>query len=171
MGLHGAKMLSIINRHYMIPSFQINHNKLQRGLYISREDFIGRELVITYDLRVCTPNKEQMTPEVAHTIEHLMADYLRNDALIKDSLIYFGPMGCMTGFYLIIHNWSDLEYLAVSLKEAFSSCITATAIPGNTAIECGNYKLHDLKGAKSLMARYLHEVLENLNKENTHYPD
>ena len=82
----------------MIQSFLIDHTRLKPGLYVSRVDKWGMETATTFDIRVCKPNKDMMSPAVAHTIEHLMADYLRNDSRLSNSVLYFGPMGCLTGF-------------------------------------------------------------------------
>lgn len=84
----------------MIPSFKVDHTKLKPGLYVSRVDKWGMETATTLDIRVCKPNKDMMSPAVAHTIEHMMADYLRNDSPLSNSVLYFGPMGCLTGFIL-----------------------------------------------------------------------
>lgn len=144
----------------MIKSFTIDHTRLKPGIYVSREDSVGKERVTTYDLRVCLPNKEQLTPEIAHTIEHLMADYLRNEWVYKQKVIYFGPMGCLTGFYLILKGKPDIVRVACALVEALRYCSNSSSIPGATEKECGNYKLNDLPGAIKTL-KYFKEDIEN----------
>lgn len=154
----------------MIPSFQVDHTKLEPGLYVSRVDKWGMEEATTFDIRVCKPNKDMMAPAVAHTIEHLMADYLRNKSPLSNSVLYFGPMGCMTGFYLILKgNWTS-KLIKDWIVEAFHQCSKAMTIPGASEVECGNYKLNDLKGAKELSAKYA-LYLKNVGDDFLNYPD
>lgn len=148
----------------MIPSFQIDHTKLKPGLYVSRVDTCANMKVTTFDIRICNPNKEMMSPEVAHTIEHLMADFLRNNSSFKDCTLYFGPMGCLTGFYLILKGRWDSKTIKEDIADAFFVCSKAKSIPGATEIECGNYKLNDLKGATKLCRKfsiYLYDAKED----------
>lgn len=145
----------------MIASFQIDHTILKPGLYVSRRDKLRTEDITTFDIRVCQPNKDMMTPAVAHTIEHLMADFLRNDSPFNNDVLYFGPMGCLTGFYLILKGYWDSKTIKDAIADAFYICSKAKVIPGATEKECGNYKLNDLKGAVELCRKfsaYLHEV-------------
>lgn len=154
----------------MIKSFEINHKKLKPGLYVSREDRIGNETITTLDLRFCRPNQKALTSAVAHTIEHLMADYLRNVSLLGDKIIYFGPMGCLTGFYLILKGkWSSEEVLP-HVMQAVRVCAKANTIPGATEEECGNCKLNDLNGAKIALSGYF-SILENATEDELTYPD
>lgn len=115
----------------MIPSFQVNHLDLNPGVYVSRYDYLGGVFpTTTFDLRVCQPNKEMMPPPAAHTIEHLVADYLRNKSVLKEKVIYFGPMGCMTGFYLILKGYWKSDEIVEPLKDAFAACKDMFSIPG-----------------------------------------
>lgn len=154
----------------MIPSFQVDHTKLKPGLYVSRVDKWGLEKATTFDIRVCTPNKTMMTSEIAHTIEHLMADYLRNDWSLKNSVLYFGPMGCLTGFYLILKGEWTSTLIKDKIVEAFRECSKATYIPGASEVECGNYKLNDLQGAVDLCHMYS-VYLSNADKDKLNYPE
>ena len=149
-----------------IASFTIDHIKLQPGVYVSRKDHIGAEVITTFDLRMTSPNEEPVmnTAEV-HTIEHLGATFLRNHPEYKDKTVYFGPMGCRTGFYLLTTNMGYGETLAM-LKNAFADSLRMEEVPGALKNECGNYLEHDLAGAKRECAAYL-ALLETLGeKEN-----
>ena len=139
-----------------IPSFSKNHDKLQVGLYES----MNMQGVTTWDLRFKKPNAgDFISPKALHTVEHLLATVLRNSSK-KDDVIYFGPMGCRTGFYLLTTNLQFDEVLAL-LKESFSLAQTFDEIPGNKREECGNYLEHDLKDAIGECKKYL-EILNNL---------
>ena len=142
-----------------IASFQVNHLTLVPGVYVSRRDKVGNETLTTFDLRMTRPNKEPVmnTAEV-HTLEHLGATFLRNHPVWKDRVIYFGPMGCRTGFYLILAG--ELEPMDIIEGE----------VPGADAISCGNYLDMNLPMAKYLAKRYLDNVLGNLTDGNTVYP-
>ena len=133
-----------------IASFTVDHTKLEKGLYVSRID--GD--VVTYDLRTRVPNKDEVMGNGAiHTVEHLAATYLRNSEY-RDSIIYFGPMGCRTGFYFLCRGMNDEQVLAL-LKECFTFVADYEGeIPGATAVECGNWREHDLAGANSDAADY-----------------
>jgi S-ribosylhomocysteine lyase len=154
----------------MIPSFQVNHTKLNPGLYVSRIDKLGNEEITTFDIRVCKPNKDMMTPAIAHTIEHLMADYLRNDSPLRDTVLYFGPMGCLTGFYLILKGRWSSELIKSEIADAFYICSKARHIPGATEVECGNYRLNDLKSATELCKRYS-IYLKGVGSDCLHYSE
>ena len=139
-----------------IPSFQKDHDSLQKGLY-SLTDANG---ITTFDLRFKTPNAgDYITPKALHTVEHLMATVLRNSRE-KDNIVYFGPMGCRTGFYLLTLRLTYEEVLAL-LKECIPAGLALDEIPGSGRRECGNYLEHDLAGAKQELAAYL-AVLEAL---------
>lgn len=139
-----------------IPSFSKNHDTLKKGLHLCGT----AHNVTTWDLRFKTPNGGNYIEIAAmHTIEHLIATIARNSGH-KDDIIYFGPMGCRTGFYLLTVNMDYSDVLKL-LKESFSLAQTFTEIPGNKREECGNYLEHDLDGAKRECAGYL-EVLESL---------
>ena len=139
-----------------IPSFTKNHDKLAQGLHVCGT----ANGVTTWDLRFKKPNAgDYISPESAHSIEHILATILRNSAQ-KENIVYFGPMGCLTGFYLLTVNMNYAEVFAL-LKESFSSALNIGEIPGNKREECGNYLFHDLDGAKAECKKYL-EILNNL---------
>lgn len=155
-----------------IPSFTINHEALLRGIYISRKDNVGNETITTFDIRMKEPNREPVLHNGAiHTIEHLAATYLRNDAEWKDRIIYWGPMGCLTGNYLLLKGDVESKDIIELMKRTFKFVANFEGdIPGAAAKDCGNYLLHDLPMAKYEAAKYLHEVLENIKEENLVYP-
>ena len=161
--------LEIMNK---IPSFTINHNKLLRGIYVSRKDEIGNEVVTTFDIRMKVPNQEPCLHNGAiHTIEHLAATYLRNDEEWKDRIVYWGPMGCLTGNYLIIKGDLESKDIVELMKRTFKFIADFDGeIPGQAAKDCGNYLLHDLPMAKYESKKYLEEVLNVIKEENLIYP-
>ena len=139
-----------------IKSFTIDHTKLLPGVYLSREDAAGGQPVTTYDIRLTRPNFEPVmgTGEI-HTIEHIGATYLRNRADVKDRVIYWGPMGCRTGFYLIMAGAPALDEVEALMKDLFAfTAAFEGAIPGATPVECGNYSDMDLPAAKARAATY-----------------
>jgi S-ribosylhomocysteine lyase len=148
-----------------IPSFQIDHNILKRGIYISRID----DDITTYDIRMREPNKDPvMTNAAIHTIEHIFATYVRNTEF-GDNIIYFGPMGCRTGFYFLTRSLSD-GYSIKLIKEAFQFIADYWGmIPGATMKECGNCKDHNLAQAKEEAKEFL-EVIKNWTKDDLKYP-
>lgn len=155
-----------------ITSFTIDHLKLQPGVYVSRKDSVGAETVTTFDLRLTSPNEEPVmnTAEV-HTIEHLAATYLRNDEEWKDRIIYWGPMGCLTGNYLLIKGDLESKDIVELMKRTFKFIADFEGeIPGQAAKDCGNYLLHDLPMAKYEARKYLDEVLCCIREENLIYP-
>lgn len=139
-----------------IASFTINHNTLNPGVYVSRVD--GD--ITTYDMRFVKPNTPPFLPNpVMHTIEHLFATYARNSSR-ADNVIYFGPMGCRTGFYFLVRDLSEQQALDL-IKETIKACSEHTdAIPGTTAEECGNYKEHDLEGALNALKEYYNLLID-----------
>ncbi len=151
-----------------IASFQINHDILNKGMYTSRMD--GD--VITYDIRMKKPNnpeRDYITPAGGHTIEHLMATWMRNSAY-TDSIIYIGPMGCQTGFYFLVRDTISPETAIRLVQECFAYIHHFTGeIPGSKRIECGQYDLHDLEEAKAIAADMC-AVLKNWTPENLVYP-
>ena len=135
-----------------IASFTIDHIKLLPGLYVSRKDHIGAETVTTFDIRMTKPNGEPVmnTAEV-HTIEHLAATFLRNHPQYGDKTVYFGPMGCRTGFYLLLRDVVSREQALELVRESFRFVRDFEGvIPGSQRWECGNYREHDLPGAKAV---------------------
>ena len=170
-----------------IPSFTIDHEQLLRGIYVSRKDQVGGEVVTTFDIRMKEPNREPALHVGAiHTIEHLAATYLRNDEEWRDRVIYWGPMGCLTGCYLLLRGdlkSSDIvglmkrtfEQIRDLMIEAFQYVADyddkQNAVPGTTAATCGNYLLHDLPMAKWESRKYVDEVLTDIKPENMTYPN
>ena len=152
-----------------ITSFTIDHIRLQPGLYVSRKDAVGSETVTTFDLRLTSPNDEPVmnTAEV-HTIEHLAATFLRNDPAWKDRVLYFGPMGCRTGFYLLTRGLSPAEALAQTVESFRFMAAFEGDVPGASEVECGNYRDMDLPAAKAEAAAML-PVLEALTADDLHY--
>ncbi|MGX7091711.1 S-ribosylhomocysteine lyase [Hutsoniella sourekii] len=154
-----------------IASFTINHEILDPGLYLSREDQVGDRALKSYDLRVVAPNRELvMNTGEMHTIEHLGATYLRNSR-IKDEVIYFGPMGCRTGFYLIVTDAVEPQELLDILRETFEFVANYEGdIPGASARDCGNYLDHNLPMANYFGKKYL-ETLTNWEDLTFSYKD
>jgi len=154
-----------------ITSFTIDHIRLKPGLYVSRKDNVGEETVTTFDLRVTSPNDEPVmnTAEV-HTIEHLAATYLRNEENWKDRVIYFGPMGCRTGFYLLLAGDLTSRDVLPLVTDCFRFIRDYIGeIPGATAKDCGNYLDMNLPMAKFIGAKYLN-ILENISDDQLIYP-
>lgn len=155
-----------------IASFTIDHERLLRGIYVSRQDVVGGETITTFDVRMKEPNREPALQIGAlHTIEHLAATYLRNHPEWKDRIIYWGPMGCLTGNYLIVRGDLKSDDVAELMHQTFTFIATYEGeIPGATAKDCGNYLLQDLPMARWEARKYLCEVLDKLNPENLVYP-
>ena len=155
-----------------IPSFTIDHLRLQRGVYVSRKDVVGGEVVTTFDVRMKAPNREPALGQGAlHTIEHLAATYLRNDAEWKDRIVYWGPMGCLTGNYLLVRgDYESRDLLPVLIRTFEFVAGFEGEVPGTTPRDCGNYLLHDLPMARWESRKYLDEVLLVATDENLHYP-
>jgi S-ribosylhomocysteine lyase len=155
-----------------IASFTVNHLKLEPGIYVSRKDKVGEETITTFDLRMTTPNKEPVmnTAEV-HTIEHLGATFLRNDPAWKDKTIYFGPMGCRTGFYAIFAgDLASRDIVPVITKMYEFIRDYEGEIPGATAHDCGNYLDQNLGMAHFLAKRYLENTLYAIDDAHMTYP-
>lgn len=156
-----------------IPSFTIDHNRLLRGIYVSRKDAVGTETVTTFDIRMKEPNREPVVHAGAlHTIEHLAATFLRNDSEWKDRVIYWGPMGCLTGNYLILQGDLQSEDIVDLMRRTFRFIADFEGeIPGAAPQDCGNWLLHDLPMARWEARKFLNEVLDNIKPENLHYPE
>lgn len=155
-----------------IVSFTIDHIKLQPGVYVSRKDTVGAETITTFDLRMTSPNEEPVmnTAEI-HTIEHLGATFLRNHAEYKDKTIYFGPMGCRTGFYLLLagdYTSKDIVPLMIEMYEFIRDY--KDEVPGACAKDCGNYLDMNLGMANYLAKKYLDDVLYNISVDRLVYP-
>ncbi len=155
-----------------IASFTIDHIKLQPGVYVSRKDHIGAEVITTFDLRMTSPNEEPVmnTAEV-HTMEHLGATFLRNDPVWKDRVVYFGPMGCRTGFYMLLAGdleSGDVADLVTHMYEFMRDF--EGEVPGASPKDCGNYLDMNLGMAKFLAAKYLDNVLYGIKEDRMVYP-
>ena len=155
-----------------ITSFTIDHIKLQPGLYVSRKDKVGTETVTTFDLRLTKPNDEPVmnTAEV-HTIEHLAATYLRNEPVWKDKVLYFGPMGCRTGFYLLLTG----DYVSKDVVPLVLGCFRFIRdyrgdVPGASPKDCGNYLDMNLSMANYWGRKYA-ALLENIDETRLVYPE
>lgn len=156
-----------------IPSFTIDHNRLLRGIYVSRRDRVGGEEVTTFDIRMKEPNREPaLHPGALHTIEHLAATYLRNHPQWADSIVYWGPMGCLTGNYLLMCGHLNSVDILPLMQETFRFVAEyAGDVPGAAPQDCGNWLLHDLPMARLESRRYLDEVLMQAKEENLVYPN
>ena len=155
-----------------IASFTIDHIRLLPGLYVSRKDHVGSETITTFDIRMTRPNKEPVmnTAEV-HTIEHLGATFLRNHPQYGSKTVYFGPMGCRTGFYLLLAGDYESKDIVPLMKEMFSFIRDFSGeVPGACAKDCGNYLDMNLSMANYHAEKYLREVLENISEERLTYP-
>ena len=155
-----------------ITSFTIDHIKLQPGLYVSRKDYVGAETVTTFDLRLTSPNEEPvMNTAEMHTIEHLAATYLRNEPNWQEKVLYFGPMGCRTGFYLLLAG----DYASRDVLELVRDCFRFIAdfwgeVPGASAKDCGNYLDMNLPMAK-FWAKIYSDLLTCVDDSRLNYPD
>ena len=155
-----------------IPSFTIDHLLLKRGIYVSRQDIVGGEVVTTFDVRMKEPNREPaLSPSAIHTMEHLAATFLRNHPVWADRIVYWGPMGCLTGNYLIVKGDLLSADVLPLMKETFAFIAAFDGeVPGATARDCGNYLLMNLPEARWEANKYLTEVLECATDENLNYP-
>ena len=155
-----------------IPSFTIDHTRLLRGIYVSRKDQIGGEVVTTFNIRMKEPNREPaLHPGALHTIEHLAATYLRNDPEWKDRIVYWGPMGCLTGNYLLLRGDYTSADIVPLMQRTFEFVAQFEGdIPGAAPRDCGNWLLHDLPMARWEARKYLDEVLLHITPEQLTYP-
>lgn len=157
-----------------IASFTIDHTRLLRGIYVSRKDYLeGGDVVTTFDVRMKEPNREPAVSQSAlHTIEHLAATYLRNHAEWGSRIVYWGPMGCCTGNYLLVKGDLTSADIAPLVRETFQFIEKFEGeIPGANAHDCGNYMLNNLPMARWEARKYLIEVLNELKPENLNYPE
>ncbi|HAE42718.1 MAG TPA: S-ribosylhomocysteine lyase [Clostridiales bacterium] len=156
-----------------IESFEVDHERLNRGVYVSRKDIVGDHVVTTYDIRMKRPNREPvMNTGVMHAIEHLGATFLRDHEIYSHNTIYFGPMGCRTGFYLILKGQLSSMDIVPIIHEMFTFiAVFDDEIPGADPVSCGNYQDMDLKGAKLEASVFLNETLEKMTSENLIYPE
>ncbi len=155
-----------------IPSFTIDHIRLKRGVYVSRQDVVGGDVVTTFDVRMKEPNREPaLSPSALHTIEHLVATFLRNHPVWAERIVYWGPMGCLTGNYLLVKGDVASAEILPLMCETFAFVASFKGeVPGASARDCGNYLLMNLPEARWEASKYLHEVLECAAVENLNYP-
>ena len=156
-----------------ITSFTIDHLRLLPGVYVSRKDMVGDRVVTTFDIRMTRPNFEPVinTAEL-HAIEHLGATFLRNHKEWGENILYFGPMGCRTGFYLLLNGDYESKDIVSLLKEMFTFIKDFEGeVPGACAKDCGNYLDINLPMAKYVAAKYLNEVLTDITKDRLVYPE
>ncbi|MCM1521362.1 MAG: S-ribosylhomocysteine lyase [Muribaculaceae bacterium] len=156
-----------------IASFTIDHNRLLRGIYVSRRDVTpAGDTLTTFDIRMTEPNREPaLPPEAFHAMEHLVATYLRNHPVWGDRIVYWGPMGCCTGNYLIIQGQVKSEEILPLIKEAMEFVAGFDGdVPGATPRDCGNYSFMDLAAARNAARRYADEVLAHPTPDNLNYP-
>jgi len=156
-----------------IESFQVNHLNLKRGLYVSRRDVVGDQYLTTFDIRMKEPNNAPVmnTAEI-HTIEHLAATFLRNHNIYDEKTVYFGPMGCRTGFYVIFKGDLKSVDIVSIMREMFEFIANYEGeVPGADARSCGNYLDMNLPMAKYEAKLFLNEILLNIKEENLYYRD
>ena len=146
----------------LIPSFSVDHTRIIPGIFTSRTDTLGDHKVTTYDIRVTRPNIEPAVDTAAmHSLEHLIATYMRNDPEWKDQIIYWGPMGCLTGFYLILKGDREPRQIVDLVLRAFQSVQDAEDVPGSSPENCGNCLMHNLGMAKWHARRFADYLAEN----------
>ncbi len=165
-----------------IPSFTIDHNRLERGVYVSRKDVTpSGDVITTFDVRFTRPNRDEaLTPRALHAMEHIVATYLRNEPEWKDRVVYWGPMGCCTGNYLLMSGDYSSEDILPLLRKAVAYVADFDGsdaeegeycgIPGATPRDCGNYSFVDLDAARADARTYLTEVLNAPTGCPTQYP-
>ena len=156
----------------LIQSFSIDHTRIVPGIFVSREDRLGEYSVTTYDVRLKRPNREPAIDVLAmHSLEHIVATYLRNEPDWKNEVIYWGPMGCLTGFYLILKGSRKPRELYKLLLNAFRSVESVREVPGATAVNCGYYCMHNLELAKFYAREFVSYLEANAqNEEIFEYP-
>ena len=157
-----------------IASFTIDHTRLEPGIYVSRRDTTpAGDVITTFDIRMTRPNREPaLTPHTLHAMEHLAATYLRNSAEWGDRVVYWGPMGCCTGNYLLLQGDLESKDIVDLIRETMEFIAGYEGeIPGATPRDCGNYSFMDPEGARAAARRYLDETLARLTPANLSYPD
>ena len=156
----------------LIPSFSVDHNAIVPGIFTSRMDQVGGSVITTYDIRLTRPNKEPAVDVAAmHSLEHIIATFLRNHPDWKDEVIYWGPMGCLTGFYLILKGSRSPREIHPLLVSAFRAVKDAQSVPGTSPKNCGHYLMHDLGMAKWYAERFANYLTENAgNPDIYEYP-
>lgn len=157
-----------------IASFTIDHTRLQRGIFVSRRDVTpSGDVITTFDIRMTLPNREEaLTPRALHAMEHLAATFLRNHPQWAPKVIYWGPMGCCTGNYLLLQGELESADIILLMRETMEFVASFEGdIPGATPRDCGNYSFMDLEAARKAARKYLDEVLANPAPENLNYPE
>lgn len=157
-----------------IASFTVNHLTLKRGIYVSRRDVTpSGDAVTTFDIRMTEPNRQKaLSPEALHAMEHLAATYLRNDAEWRDRVVYWGPMGCCTGNYLLLQGRLDSQDIVELMKRTFEFIASFDGdVPGASPRDCGNYTFMDLPEARRQARKYLDEVLYVIGDDQLSYPE
>ena len=156
----------------LIQSFSVDHTRIVPGIFLSRQDTVGGGTVTTYDIRLKRPNREPVIDVAAmHSLEHIIATFLRNGPDRKDEVIYWGPMGCLTGFYLILKGSRSPREIYELLLNAFKSVEDADVVPGAAAVNCGHYLMHNLGMAKWYAAEFAAYLEKNRdNDEIFEYP-
>ena len=157
-----------------IASFTIDHTRLEPGIYVSRRDVTpSGDVVTTFDVRLTRPNREAaLDPRALHAMEHLAATFLRNHPVWSPKVVYWGPMGCATGNYLLMQGELDSADIVDLMKETMAFIAGFEGdIPGASPRDCGNYTFMDLEGARRGAARFLHETLETITPASLHYPE
>lgn len=156
-----------------IASFTIDHERLEPGIYVSRRDTTAAgDVITTFDIRMTRPNREAaLTPKSLHAMEHLAATFLRNHAEWKDRIVYWGPMGCCTGNYLLVQGECSSRDILPLIRETMRFVAAFEGeVPGATPRDCGNYSFMDLDQARKDARRYL-DVLDNATDVNLNYPE
>lgn len=157
-----------------IASFTIDHTRLEPGIYVSRRDVTpSGDVVTTFDVRLTRPNREAaLDPKALHAMEHLAATFLRNHPVWAPKVVYWGPMGCATGNYLLMQGELESADIVDLMKETMAFIAGFEGdIPGASPRDCGNYTFMDLEAARRAAARFLHETLENITPVSLHYPE
>ncbi len=150
----------------LIQSFSVDHMRIVPGIFLSRQDTVGEGTVTTYDIRLKKPNREPVIDVAAmHSLEHIIATYLRNEPDWKDEVIYWGPMGCLTGFYLILKGSRSPREIYGLLLNAFKSVDSADSVPGTAPENCGHYLMHNLGMAKWYAAEFASYLEENRDND------
>ncbi len=156
-----------------VASFNVDHTRLQRGVYVSRKDYLDSgEVITTFDIRMKLPNREPAVSQGAlHSIEHLAATFLRSHSEWGDKILYWGPMGCCTGNYLLVKGDHESSDILALMRDTFEYIANYEGeIPGANAHDCGNYMLNNLPMAKWEARKFLVEVLNDISDENINYP-
>lgn len=156
-----------------IPSFTIDHTRLSRGIYVSRRDITpSGDVITTFDIRMTEPNREPaLSPEALHAMEHLAATYLRNRPDWSSRVVYWGPMGCCTGNYLVVQGELEPADVVTLMTDTMEFVAGFSGdVPGATPRDCGNYSFMDLDAARKAARRYVDEILSDIRPENMIYP-